>query len=140
MLRHRLAVDVAARLDLGCDLRRYVFGPVLQRVEGDHPHRIVELARQQVADHGIEVGALEFGLAVDGIQRTNANDDELDRMNRATVHDIWWRADSWHACLPQYSNTRPPAQYSSIIRIISPWGKCGKVGLEILRARMSGIE
>src|SRR5712671_22398 len=87
MLRHRLAVDVAARLNLGGDLRRYVFGPVLQRVESNHPHRIVELAQQEIADHGLEVGALEFGLAVDGVQRAKAVDDEIDGLIGAIGHD-----------------------------------------------------
>src|SRR5438094_2900676 len=116
MLRHGLAVDVATRLDLGGDLRRYVLGPVLQRVVGDHPDRIVELPRQQLADRGLEIGALEFGFAIDRVPRAKTVDHEIDGLICAKRHDVRYFAD-WHTHLPHADQCRPPRAGSNFTTI-----------------------
>jgi hypothetical protein len=57
------AIDVAAGLNFGGDIFRYVLRPMLQRVEGDNADRVVELPRQEIGDDGFEVGPLNFGFA-----------------------------------------------------------------------------
>lgn len=43
MLWDVASVNVAAGLDFLRDLWRYVLGPVLEGIEGDHPNRITEI-------------------------------------------------------------------------------------------------
>ena len=65
VLGYGLAIDVAARLYFGSNIGRNVIRPMLKRIEGNDAHRIVELARHEIADGGFEIGSLDLGLAVD---------------------------------------------------------------------------
>ena len=80
MLRDRDAFDIAASSDFVGDIFRDVFGPVLQRVEGDDAYRIVELPRQEISDDGFDVRSLNLDFTVDAAFRSKAIDYEVDRL------------------------------------------------------------
>ena len=65
VLGHRVACDVAAIFDYLCDIPGNVIGPMLQRVEGHDPNRVVELPRQKIIDDVFKIGPLDLGLPVD---------------------------------------------------------------------------
>jgi len=69
VLRHGGAFDIAAGLNFDGDIFRDVLGPMLKRIEGDDPDRIIELARYQVRDDGFEISPLDFRFAINGISR-----------------------------------------------------------------------
>lgn len=48
---------------LAGDLLRYVAGPALRCVEGDHAHRVGILSLEEIADHGLAVGPVLIDLA-----------------------------------------------------------------------------
>ena len=56
---------------------------MLESVEGDDADGIVELARQEIADHGPKIGALGLRFSA----RTQAVHDQVDRFIRAIRHD-----------------------------------------------------
>src|ERR1700692_1378720 len=72
------AFDIAAGLDFGRDIYRDVIRPMLKCIEGYNADRVVELARDEIADDGFEVGPLHFGFAVHGAQPAKAVNDEVD--------------------------------------------------------------
>ena len=64
MLGYGLTSNVAPGLNFLSDFFGNVIRPVLQSVEGYDANRIVELPSHKIADDGLEVRALDFGLAV----------------------------------------------------------------------------
>ena len=83
VLGDRLACDVAPFLNLFGDLSRDFAGPMLASVEGHHANRRIELASQQIANHGLKVRAFDIGLAVGGAPRTEAFQHGIDRFKIA---------------------------------------------------------
>ena|SRR6516162_4914297 len=65
-LGDRLSREVASFLNFFGDLPRNVIGPMLRRVEGHHPKRLVELPGHQIGNYGLKVRTFDIGLAVGG--------------------------------------------------------------------------
>jgi hypothetical protein len=59
---------------------------MLKRIEGNDAHRVVELARYEIADDGFEVRQLNFRFAVNGARPAKAVDDGVDGLIRTVRH------------------------------------------------------
>ena len=67
-------------------------------------HRIIELTRDEIADDGLEVGLLNFSLAVDGAICAKAIYDKVDGLICPTGHDGRQRPCPRHTCLQRNSS------------------------------------
>ena len=83
----RVRPDIRSRLNFLNDVLGDVVGQMLRRVEDDDANRIIELPRYKVADDGIEVCALDLGLAVDAAAAKAIN-YQVNRLIRAKRHGI----------------------------------------------------
>ena len=81
--RNIVTIDIAEALDFEGDIFRDVTRPMLKRVEGDDPDRVVELSRHQIGDDRFEVRPLDVGFAVSGPKAAKAVDHEVDGLIRA---------------------------------------------------------
>src|ERR1700693_5524427 len=100
MLGDGNALDIAAGLNFEGDIFCDVLRPMLTRIEGDNAERVVELSRHQIGNDSFEVCPLDFGLAVDGTQSTEAVDHEVNGLVRAVGYDPWIPGSAWHIHLP----------------------------------------
>src|ERR1019366_8446884 len=87
MFRDAGALNVAAGLDFDGDIFRDVLRPMLKCIEGDNADRVVKLPRHEIGDDSFEVGAFDFGFAVNAAQLTEAVDYEVNGLIRAVGHD-----------------------------------------------------
>jgi hypothetical protein len=101
-----------------------VFGPVLQRVEGDDAYGIVELPRQEISDDGFDVRSLNLDFTVDAAFRSKAIDYEVDRLICPVRHYTQRQASSWHAHL-QSDGTENQARDSAILIVCRPRHRIG---------------
>src|SRR5258708_6372945 len=103
MLGYALTRNVAPGLNFLSHVFGNVVRPVLQSVEGYDANRIVELPSHKIADDGLEVRALDFGLAVNSAAPETVN-DEIDRLIGAVRNSGWRPARSGHRDTPSNRN------------------------------------
>ena len=96
VLRHRLALHVAAGLDFPGDILRGIVRPMLQGVECDHPDRVVELSGWEIRNDCFEVGLLDLCFSVNAAAWTEAVNHQVDGLIRPVGNRLWSPAGTWH--------------------------------------------
>jgi len=76
--RHVPHLQIAAAAQLLGDIFGGVLRPAFDGVEGDNPDGVFVLAREQIEDHGFQIGALDAGFPIDAPVAPEIVDDKVD--------------------------------------------------------------